>query len=218
MKKRVSINRLMLLVITLTITFTIVFPFKTDAKTPFTDIKGNDHYNAIVTLYESGIIFGRTSQEYKPSATITRGETAQFIVNALGINNEEAKNPGYKDVSTSHPYYKAIAILTKRGVVGGYGNGKYGPNDSLTRSQAATMITKAFELKASRATKTKFTDVNKLTDPNAISYIQTLVDYGITVGTTKTTFSPWMKLTRGHLATFLYRAIEIDALEVVGIE
>ena len=51
-------------------------------------------------------------------------------------------------------------------------------------------------------------------------YIQTLVDYSITKGTTATTFSPNMKLTRGQLATFLYNAIQTtsDDLTIISVE
>lgn len=202
----------------ITIAFISFEPRTAEAQTPFKDIKGSDHYNAIVALYESKVITGRTATEFKPNLTVTRGETAQFIVNALGINNSNPKNPGYSDVPTTNPYYNAIAILTEKNVVGGYGNGKYGPNDSLTRSQVATMITKAFELNESTVSKTQFTDINNLKDPIILKYVQTLVDYGVTVGTTKTTFSPSMKLTRGHLATFLYRSIESNSLEVISVE
>ncbi|WP_240758460.1 S-layer homology domain-containing protein [Lysinibacillus sp. SGAir0095] len=207
-----------IVLLSITIAFISFGPKKAEAQTPFKDIKGSNHYHAIVALYDAKVITGRTATEYKPNLTVTRGETAQFIVNALGINNNTSKNPGYSDVPTTNPYYNAIAILTEKGVVSGYGNGKYGPNDSLTRSQVATMLTKAFELNVSTVSKTQFTDINNLKDPIILSYVQTLVDYGITVGTTKTTFSPSMKLTRGHLATFLYRAIENNSLEVISVE
>ncbi|WP_146223197.1 S-layer homology domain-containing protein [Ureibacillus chungkukjangi] len=200
------------------IAFISFAPSKAEAQTPFKDIKGSDHYKAIVALYEAKVITGRTATEYKPNLTVTRGETAQFIVNALGFKNNNPKNPGYSDVPTTNPYYQAIAILTEKNVVSGYGNGKFGPNDSLTRSQVATMITKAFEFNVSTATKTQFSDINRLNDPIISRYVQTLVDYGITIGTTKTTYSPSMKLTRGHLATFLYRAIESNSLEVISVE
>ena len=207
-----------IVVLTVTIAFISFGPSKAEAKTPFKDILGSDHYKAIVALYEAKVVTGRTATEYKPNLTVTRGETAQFIVNALGFKNLDPKNPGYSDVPITNPYYNAIAILTEKNVVSGYGNGKYGPNDSLTRSQVATMITKAFELNVSTATQTHFSDINRLKDPIISRYIQTLVDYGITVGTSKTTYSPSMKLTRGHLATFLYRAIESNSLEVISVE
>ena len=190
------------------------------ATNPFTDVKEtNSHANAIVTLYNEGIITGVTSKTYEPGKSATRGDAALYLANALNLQNSTAPNPGFKDVSTSSKYYKAIAALNKAGVVKGYGD-EFHPNATLTRSQLAKMLTIGFELEQSTATMTKFTDVNKLTDTATKKYIQTLVDYGITKGTTATTFSPNMKLTRAQLATFLYNAIEAtsDDFIVIGVE
>ena len=186
---------------------------------PFTDVKEtNSHSNAIVSLYNEGIITGITSKTYEPGKSATRGDAALYLANALNLQNSTAPNPGFKDVPTSSKYYKAIAALNKAGVVNGYGD-EFRPNATLTRSQLAKMLTIGFELEQS-TTKTKFTDVNKLTDTATKKYIQTLVDYGITKGTTATTFSPNMKLTRAQLATFLYNAIEVtsDDFIVIGVE
>ena len=190
------------------------------ATNPFTDVKEtNSHANAIITLYNEGIITGVTSKTYEPGKSATRGDAALYLANALNLQNSTAPNPGFKDVPTSSKYYKAIAALNKAGVVNGYGD-EFRPNATLTRSQLAKMLTIGFELEQSTTAKTKFTDVNKLTDTATKKYIQTLVDYGITKGTTATTFSPNMKLTRAQLATFLYNAIEAtsDDFIVIGVE
>lgn len=187
---------------------------------PFTDVKEtNSHANAIVSLYNEGIISGVTSQTYEPGKSATRGDAALYLANALNLQNSTAPNPGFKDVPTSSKYYKAISALNKAGIVNGYGN-EFHPDATLTRSQLAKMLSIGFELEQSTTTKTKFTDVNKLTDTATKKYIQTLVDYGITKGTTATTFSPNMKLTRAQLATFLYNAIEAtsDDFIVIGVE
>lgn len=186
---------------------------------PFSDVKEtNSHANAIVTLYNEGIITGITSKTYEPGKSATRGDAALYLANALNLQNSTAPNPGFKDVPTSSKYYKAIAALNKAGVVNGYGD-EFRPNATLTRSQLAKMLTIGFELEQSTTTKTKFTDVNKLTDTATKKYIQTLVDYGITKGTTATTFSPNMKLTRAQLATFLFNAIEAsNDFIVIGVE
>lgn len=187
---------------------------------PFTDVKEtNSHANVIVSLYNEGIISGVTSQTYEPGKSATRGDAALYLANALNLQNSTAPNPGFKDVPTSSKYYKAISALNKAGIVNGYGN-EFRPDATLTRSQLAKMLSIGFELEQSTTTKTKFTDVNKLTDTATKKYIQTLVDYGITKGTTATTFSPNMKLTRAQLATFLYNAIEAtsDDFIVIGVE
>lgn len=190
------------------------------ASNPFTDVKPtNSHYAAITTLYADGIITGTSASLYKPGQAATRGEAALFLVNALGLTTNAVKNPGFKDVPTSSNYYGAVAALYEKGIVGGYGD-TFKPNNTLTRAQLAKMLTLGFELAQASSTATKFTDVNKLTDSATKQYIQTLIEYEITRGTTATTFGPNQNLTRAQLATFLFNAINatVDEFEVIDIQ
>lgn len=187
---------------------------------PFTDVKEtNSHYTAITTLYKDGIVTGVTSSQYKPGQEATRGEAALFLAKALGLDTTAVTNPGFKDVPQSSQYYGAVAALYANGVVGGYGD-TFKPEGTLTRAQLAKMLTLGFELEKATNTNTKFTDVNKLTDVPTKQYIQTLIDYNITKGTTATTFSPNAKLTRAQLATFLYNAIGAteEEFEIISIQ
>lgn len=188
---------------------------------PFVDVKQEStHYNAIVSLAEAGIVTGVTANSYKPNANATRGEAALFIANALQLNLNNVVDPNFSDVPVGSKYYKAIAILTELGVVSGYSDGKFKPGNTLTRAQIAKMLTLAFSLQLASSSTTKFTDVNKIKDANTKKYIQTLVNNGVTTGTTATTYSPNNNLTRAQLATFLYRALQLSSsdLEIIGIE
>ena len=190
------------------------------ATNPFSDVSAtNTHYQAITTLYADGIVTGVSSTQFKPSQAATRGETALFLAKALGLNTTDVKNPGFTDVPTSSKYYGAIAALHAQGIVGGYGN-TYKPEGTLTRAQIAKMLTLGFELTQATGTTTKFTDVNKLKDAATKQYIQTLIDYNITRGTSATTYSPSQNLTRAQLATFLFNAINeaTEEFEIVDIQ
>ncbi|MGN7479357.1 S-layer homology domain-containing protein [Solibacillus silvestris] len=187
---------------------------------PFTDVKdSNSHADAILSLYNEGIITGMTDKTYEPGKTATRGDAALYLATALNLKDASLPNPGFKDVPTSSKYYGAVAALTKAGIVNGYED-EFRPNATLTRAQLAKMLTIGFDLQQSAVTTTKFADVNKLTDASTKNYIQTLVDYGITNGTTATTFSPNLKLTRAQLATFLFNALQAtsDELTVISVE
>ncbi|SOB90840.1 S-layer family protein [Ureibacillus xyleni] len=195
-------------------------PASAEQENPFTDVKpGTSHYDGIVSLYNEGIVTGVTSTSFKPNQKATRGETAYFIAKALNLDTTNVTNPGFKDVPTTHKYYGAIAALYEQGIIGGYGD-EFKPNNLLTRSQIAKMLTLSFDLELAASSRTKFTDVNKIKDTNTKVYIQTLVDYSITIGTSPTTFSPNGNLTRGQLATFLYRAINEteNSFDIIGIE
>lgn len=188
---------------------------------PFIDVKpGSAHYDAIVSLSASGIITGVTATTFEPNTKVTRGEAALVLVNALGWSSDTIVDPSFSDVPKTSPYYEAIAILRENGVIGGYVDGTFKPNNSLTRAQMAKIITKGFQLETATMMSTKFIDVNVLQDLNTKRSIQTLVNYGITTGTTATTFSPNVNLTRGQLATFIFRTMQVvqNDLQIISVE
>lgn len=118
----------------------------------------------------------------------------------------------FKDVSTSYTFYEEINYLTSKGIITGYTNGTFKPNESVTRSAAAIMIGRALGLDGTKRT-TKFPDVSK--DSVASGYIQSAVEAGIISGFTDGTFRPNEPVTRGQLAIFLVRAFDLkDSIAV----
>lgn len=195
-----------------------VSPSSASAKTnPFVDLpRSHTHYDSIVTLYHLGIVEGTSSNRFSPNQDATRQEAALYLANALGLNTVNVPDPGFRDVPKSSKYHGAIAALYHAGIINGYPDGTFKPTATLKRSQIAKMITLGFDLKVSNRTTTPFKDVNVIKDMATKQYIQTLVDYKITTGTTPTTFSPYMSLKRGQLATFLNRSI--SNFQVIGVE
>jgi hypothetical protein len=218
-KKRRQYSATML-ALTMTAAFIIDAP-ATAATNPYSDVTKKDgHYDAIMELTEQGIVTGVTKTLFQSTKPATRGEAALFIANALNFDSTSGENPNFKDLVSNSPYYNAVVALYERNIIGGYTDGTFRPNATLKRSEIAKMLTLAFELEVANVTKTKFADVNAITDGNTKRYIQTLIDYGITTGTTATTFSPYSTLTRGQLTTFLQRAITAtaDDFTIISVE
>ncbi|MGE7914474.1 S-layer homology domain-containing protein [Lysinibacillus xylanilyticus] len=70
----------------------------------------------------------------------------------------------------------------------------------------AKMLTLGFDLQQATTLSAPFSDFTK--DNETDKYIQTLLNYGITQGTSATTFSPYTDVTRGQMALFLYRTLQ----------
>jgi len=184
---------------------------------PFSDIKKETElYNAVSELYNKGIIFGTTSTTYSPYQQLTRGEAAYFLAQALQLQTDNVDNPGFSDVPTSHPYYEAIAALAANGII--QNGSSYHPEASIKRSQMAKMLTLGFHLQLATSLSEPFTDFTK--DMETDRYIQTLLNYGITTGTSATTFSPYTDVRRGQMALFLYRILQKtdDGFYIIGVE
>jgi len=70
------------------------------------------------------------------------------------------KTNGFTDVSEKHWAYKYITDMTNRGLLSGYGNGKFGPDDTITRGQFATIMCRAAGLEAPSITQSSYVDVS----------------------------------------------------------
>ncbi|MEC2468728.1 S-layer homology domain-containing protein, partial [Bacillus cereus] len=93
--------------------------------------------------------------------------------------------------------------LAKAGLVNGFGDGKYGPDDILTREQMAQVLTNAFKFKATKTTS--FTDIDK--NSWALKAISALEENGVTIGTGGNMYSPYTHVTREQYSQFLYNSI-----------
>ena len=110
--------------------------------------------------------------------------------------------PDVSDPSVS--YYQPVYWAVSRGIVKGYSNGYFGPNDSCTRAQFVTMLWRfSYKPEPYGRLKVNFSDVN-----SSVSYykaIQWAVSRGIIVGFKDGTFRPNEPVTRRQVAVMLWR-------------
>ena len=194
-------------VATAVIASTTVVPFHVlDVKAAsFTDIKqGAYYYEAVLDLAGRGVINGFEDGAFKPSQDTTRGQAAAMIARALKLEEKDAKDPGFSDVNKDAYYYKAVAALAEAKIVSGVTSDSFKPNLLITRAEMAKMISKAFELKESKTSASKFKDVPA--NSWYAGFVGALAENGITVGKTATSFDPSNKVDRAQIATFIYRA------------
>lgn len=176
------------------------------AASPFSDVSEDyAHFNSISTLHAADIINGFPDGTFKPSKDVTRGQAAKMIASAFHLTTTDmtVENPNFKDVDSSSPYYKAIVTLVNLGVVQGYEDDTFRPNDTITRGQMAVMVAEAAGLTAEG--KSPFTDV-KQNSPFADA-VTALYEAGIAKGVTATEFGVDKNVTRGQLATFIVNAL-----------
>ncbi|QCR32601.1 5'-nucleotidase C-terminal domain-containing protein [Lysinibacillus sp. SGAir0095] len=183
----------------------VVTPQQTQAAGPFSDVTASDsHYEAIIKLADLGIINGHKDGTYKPESPVTRGQVATILANILNINKDKPKDPGFTDVPKSSDHYAAIAALKEAKIINGYEDNTFKPNEKISRAHLAVMIASALKIQPKDKKALPFTDVTFYNEQ-----IKALYDFGITVGTSKTTFAPNNNVTRGQAASFLYRALEV---------
>jgi len=171
----------------------------------FSDVPSSKYFaEAVNDLAERNIIGGYPDGTFKPGNTITRGQAAAIIAKMINLDTSNVKNPGFQDVSTANNYYKAIAAMTEEGIINGYGDGRYGPNDPIKRGQMASILVKAFDLPrySFDESKNPFKDVDYYANSHSTN-IYIIYKLGITGGTSADKFSPNAFITRGQAAKLL---------------
>ena len=183
--------------------------------TSFSDVPAtNVHYADITKLVEGNYINGFEDGTYRPSVSVTRGQAAKIIANVLGLDTTNVKDVNFKDLEKTNIFYGPIAALVEAGVINGFEDNTYRPNDTLTRGQMAKIIASAFELETKGET-------NPFTDADTSIYKDSIIALyanGVTKGKTATSFAPTAPVTRGELASFVVRANDVYANSKTVVE
>ena len=112
--------------------------------TTFTDVKNHANKAAIEELASRGIINGMGKGTFMPNKTMTRAEFAAIVTRALGLAAKDTK--AFTDVPSSKWYAGYIGTANSSGIVNGVGSGKFNPDGTITRQEAAAMVARAAKL------------------------------------------------------------------------
>ena len=190
----------------------IVTPTPKPSGTQFTDITDSTHpfYNAIYWAADAGITKGYPDGTFGVNRDCTRGEMMMFLWRYVGqpAPKMSSKSP-FKDVPTTHAFYKAILWGSQKGITKGYPDGSFGINRNVSRGECMMFLWRLKNKPAPKAVaKTPFPDVPKShAFYNAILWgYQKKITNGFTSGPLKGKFGINENCSRGQIVTFLYRA------------
>jgi len=115
------------------------------ATTAFPDVgQEHEHADAIQHVNSTGLMVGYGDGTFQPDKTVTRAEMATILCKMLEEDQDLKKDGAtFSDVPTSHWANAYVVKAASLGFVGGYGNGKFGPDDAVTYEQAVTMLVQA---------------------------------------------------------------------------
>lgn len=119
------------------------------AATTLTDIKNTKYEDSVNTLITLGLVNGYPEDNtYRPDNTVTRAEMAKLMVVALGeegrVENAAKNQTKFKDMN-GHWAYGYVNLAAELGVINGYPNGTFGPNDTVSYAEATAMVLRALE-------------------------------------------------------------------------
>ncbi len=185
----------------------------------FMDITDHWAKEAVNDMGSRMIISGTGNDKFEPDRDITRAEFAAIIVRALGLKPGTGGNP-FSDVSSNVWYCDYVKTATEYKLISGYGNGKFGPNDKLTREQAATIIARAMNITGLKVQFADgemikllagFSDAAKL-DDYAKNSIAACIKAGIISGRDGNLIAPKDNITRAEVAAIVRRLLQKSEL------
>jgi hypothetical protein len=167
-----------------------------------TDIAGHWAEANIKALVATGAIAGYPDNTFKPNNNITRAEFASILVRAFNLEPKAGKI--FNDTANSWAK-DSIATAYAYGIIQGYSDTTFGPDDLITREQMAVMVVKAANL-TDITNSEAFVDNDKISDwaQDAVAIAKA---NGIIAGYPDNTFNPQGNATRAEAATVILNAI-----------
>lgn len=177
----------------------------------FVDVPVNAYYNnAVIWASSNNIVSGTDDTHFNPYGVCTRANIVTFLWRAAGRPEPKLGVNPFSDVYEGSYCYKAILWAVETGITQGYGDGKFGTNDSVTRAQAMTFLWRASgEPGIGFTVSSPFNDV-----PITAYYFKPVVwavQNGVTGGYGDGSFGSGDACTRAQIVTFMYRALSVNA-------
>ncbi|GGI45616.1 hypothetical protein GCM10008018_13050 [Paenibacillus marchantiophytorum] len=180
-------------------------------KKTFDDMNGHWAQKDVETLASKMVIDGTTDRTYTPEMQVTRAQFAALLVRGLGLRAETTPSV-FTDVAVTQWYASEVGTAAKYGLVQGVGEGRFNPDQRITREQMVVMMMKAVHLvqgesKPEAAKNAPFADQDQFSD-YARSAVAEAASKGLVHGKTNTTFAPQDAATRAEAAVIIKQAMQ----------
>ena len=182
---------------------------------PFDDVEPDDwYYDDVSYAVENGLFNGTTDTTFDPNGIITRAMLVTVLYRAEG-NPEVTNTAAFEDVDTKAYYAQAVAWGQQNGIIKGYSETEFAPDQNIIREQIAAIMHRYAKYKGIDTTEEELTDILSYSDYNDISEyavpsVKYVVGSGLMKGKTNATFNPADNATRAEIAAILHRFIEAN--------
>jgi hypothetical protein len=109
----------------------------------FTDIRSHWAKQEIELLASKLIVNGTSDTVFAPNATLTRAEFAVIVARALGLSDQAGDSSKLNDVISGSWYSDAVGAAVHAGIITGYQDGSFKPQQHVTREEMAVMLSRA---------------------------------------------------------------------------
>lgn len=180
---------------------------------PFVDVNENDwFYDVVLYAYENGLMTGTSADTFAPNTATTRGMIVSMLARLEGVTS--AESAGFVDVADSDWYATAVNWAASEGIVNGFEDDTFRPNDAITREQMAAILYNYADYKgydvSARADLSDYADAASIS-----SWAEDVLAWanaeGLINGMTATTIDPQGATTRAQTAAMFERFLTAHA-------
>lgn len=176
------------------------------SSTPFLDIRTHWAKSAIESAVAKGLFAGTSPTTFHPDQAMNRAMLVTVLYRMEKEPAAEGRGKSFADVSAGAYYAKAVAWALDKGIVAGYSETQFGPEDTITREQLAVILNRYATYKGYNTSKTAdlaaFQDADQISEwarvPVQWANVMKLLN-----GRTSTTLAPKGSATRAEVAKIL---------------
>lgn len=148
-----------------------------------------------------GVVSGYADGTFRPQNPTSRGQLVKMVVLSQGWRLEKPRTPTFPDVPADHTFFRYVETAVAKGLVNGYADGTFRPDDYVTRAQVAKILTLANDWPTPGIPVALLCDVPR--DHWAWAYVQSALLKGVFTGYADGCFYPDAMATRAQLAKVL---------------
>lgn len=178
-----------------------------DNSKPFADVPATGWQAEAAAFVSSHELFSGTAPgQFSPNAPMSRGMLAVVLHN-LERNPAQTLTGVFADVDGGQWYAEGVAWAEAQGIIGGYGSGRFGPNDNVTREQLAVMLWRYAGNPAATVQGLSFADADEASGW-AVDALRWAAEKGILSGRGDGILDPAGQATRAETARMLMSFME----------
>jgi hypothetical protein len=165
----------------------------------FVDVRGHWAQDAILAMNEKQIVNGYDNLTFRPDQTITRAEATAILGRAFKLTQQ--KTISYADLLPAHWAYGWIARAAQSGIIDGYPDKSFAPDQPVTRMEMTSMIARSMNMTGNQRGAVPFTDVDD--SYWGVGILREMKAGGWIGGYANGAFRPNQQATRAEFVTML---------------
>jgi len=177
----------------------------------FDDVRSDSwYYDAIKFTSAREIFKGVDDNSFNPEGSMTRAMFVTALARLDGEDLQEYSNTKFTDVINNSWYEKSVAWAVEKGIVNGYSETQFGPDDEITREQMAVIFGRYLNYKGIDIEKeqtAEFSDINQVSSW-AKDSVKTIHEYGLIQGIGENKFDPQSTANRASVSTIFMNLIQ----------